>query len=230
MYYKRRLCLSSGRNTAFFTDLRLSEETGFRVRVSTSDDFRCTAILTGTPSDGTEKKSAARAVGIILGQYLSGRKRVLAAGIGNAAVTPDSLGPRCIEHLIPSPDTTPSLFTLTPGVPAKTGMDTASLVRCAAGIVCSDCILTIDALAAQSEESLASVIQITDQGTSPGSGIGNSESSLICTGTMGIPVISVGVPTVMENGRLLVTPADCDRIADTFSQILALGIINALFR
>lgn len=229
MYYKRRSCLSSSQSTVFSTDRKLSEQTGFRVLAGSSDTFRCTSILTGNSADPLLKKRASEAVGLILRQYLTDRKRVLAAGIGNSAVTPDSLGPRCIGRLIPSPDTTPSLYTTSPGVPAKTGIDTAAMVRSAAEIVRADCILTVDALASRSEESLASMIQITDQGTAPGSGAGNGESSPICTDTMGIPVISVGVPTVKESGNLLVTPADCDRIIDTFSQILARGITNALF-
>lgn len=232
MYYKRRLCIGGGADHAFSGAGELSETAGLQVLSGTADTFRYSTILTGSLPDTASQRRAANALVLILGQYLGNRtgKRYLAAGIGNLSVTPDSLGPRCIGRLISSPDTSPALFTVTPGIPAKTGMDTARTVRALAESIRADCIITVDALAAKSRESLASVIQITDQGTAPGSGTGSGESSVICRETMGIPVVSVGVPTVIESGELLVTPADCDRVTDVFSRVLAWGITGALFR
>ncbi len=233
MHYNRRLCISGSENECLFTDRELSEAAGFKVITGTAQGFRFTSIHTGSLTDTASQRRAADALFRILRQYLGDsrrQKRYLAAGIGNPEITPDSLGPRCIGRLVPSPDTSPALFTVTPNIPAKTGIDSAKTIRAAAEIVRADCIITADALAAVSQESLASVIQVTDQGTFPGSGTGESESSIICSESMGIPVISVGVPTVMESGEFLVTPADCDRVTDVFSRVLAWGITNALYR
>ncbi len=229
MHYNRRQYLAVSENTPLREDPSLSETAGLKVLTCRTNALHVSSILTGKPADPDGRKRAGRALGQVLAQFHPGT-RVLCAGIGNPAVTPDSLGPRCIAKLVPSPDTVPALFTVAPDVPSRTGMDTAGLIRAAAQLVRADCIITVDALAAQSEESLASLIQITDRGTEPGSGTGESQSSAITEETMGIPVISVGVPTIIEAGNLLVTPADCDLIADIFSGILAWGITSALFR
>jgi len=229
MIYKRRQCISVSESPPPDGGLSITSAAGFKVLTRRSNPLSASSILTGKPSDGRLRIRAADAVCQVLRQYCHG-SRILCAGIGNPAVTPDSLGPRCIANLIASPDTTPALFTLTPDVPARTGLDTASLIRAAADLAQADCIITVDALAARSESSLASLIQITDHGTAPGSGTSESVSSAITSQTMGIPVISVGVPTVIESGDLLVTPADCDFITDLFAKILSRGILCALFR
>lgn len=229
MIYTRRICISGCEEHPFHRDQKLSDAAGFEVFTCLANGCFCTSLHTGNLQDPREQKRASAAVGKILAGCLTG-KRILAAGIGNPLVTPDSLGPRCISRLIPSPDSTPSLFTTAPDIPARTGMDTARLVRGTAKTARADCIITVDALAGQSEENLASVIQITDMGNTPGSGTDTAVSGKISTGTMGIPVISVGVPTVIARNGLLVTNADCDSTAEIFSRVIAYGILNALFR
>ncbi|MBQ8513731.1 MAG: GPR endopeptidase [Clostridia bacterium] len=228
MIYTRRTLISEGENRLPHTRPERSSVHGFDVVTHRTDISSCVTIRTGELPDAASQKRAGDALGQILKQF-EPHGRILAAGIGNPAVTPDSPGPRCIGKLTPSPDTSPALFPVSPGIPASTGLDTADIVKALAGTVHADCIITVDALAAASEDSLGTVIQITDQGTSPGSGTDSAVSGIICRETMGIPVISVGVPTVIESGRMLVTPADCDRIAETYARVIAWGILRALF-
>lgn len=133
----------------------------------------------------------------------------LVVGLGNASVTPDSLGPRvignlqvtrhlemeygkdfCREHNLPM------LSGIVPGVMAQTGMETAEIIK---GIVAQtkpDLIIAIDALAARSVRRLGTTIQLTDTGIHPGSGVGNHRHSLTKE-SLGIPVLAIGVPTVV---------------------------------
>ena len=228
MIYTRRTLISSAADTASRTSRNTESVLGFDVITHRTDTSVCVTIRTGTLPSSSDQKRAGEALGQILAGFgLCGR--ILAAGIGNADITPDSMGPRCMKKLTPSPDTTPALFLFTPGIPASTGIDTAEAVKAIAEAVKADCIITVDALAAASEDSLGTVIQVTDQGMTPGSGTEQTASGIICRETMGIPVISVGVPTVIESGSMLVTPADCDRIAETYARVIAWGILRALF-
>lgn len=138
-------------------------------------------------------------------KYLS----VFVAGLGNLQVTPDSLGPRVIENLQMtrhlnleySPDFCqvkglPVLSGMAPGVMGQTGMETAEIVKGAAVETRPDLIIAVDALAARSARRLASTIQLADTGIHPGSGVGNHRKGLTRE-SLGIPVIAVGIPTVI---------------------------------
>lgn len=135
--------------------------------------------------------------------------RILIAGLGNLQVTPDSLGPRVVEqlqmtrHLNVEYDpgfcrrnALPVLSGIVPGVMAQTGMETAEIIK---GIVSQtepDLLIAVDALAARSVRRLTATIQLTDTGIHPGSGVGNHRHSLTRE-SLGIPVIAIGVPTVV---------------------------------
>ncbi len=138
-------------------------------------------------------------------KYLS----VFVAGLGNMQVTPDSLGPRVIENLQMtrhlnleySPDFCrmkglPVLSGMAPGVMGQTGMETAEIVKGAVVETRPDLIIAVDALAARSARRLASTIQLADTGIHPGSGVGNHRKGLTRE-SLGIPVIAVGIPTVI---------------------------------
>lgn len=134
---------------------------------------------------------------------------VLVAGLGNIQVTPDSLGPRVIENLHMTRHLNleyssdfcrtrglPVLSGIAPGVMGQTGMETAEIIKGAAEETEPDLILAVDALAARSAARLASTIQLADTGIHPGSGVGNHRRGLTRE-ELGIPVIAVGVPTVI---------------------------------
>lgn len=134
---------------------------------------------------------------------------VLVAGLGNASVTPDSLGPRVLNNLqvtrhlkVQYGDdfwmgrTMPVISGIVPGVMAQTGMESAEILK---GIIKEtepDLILVIDALAARSVKRLGTTIQLTDTGIHPGSGVGNHRHSLTLE-SLGVPVMAIGVPTVV---------------------------------
>lgn len=139
---------------------------------------------------------------------------LLVAGLGNADITPDAIGPEAVRRLsvtrhLRRLDT--ALFStvglceiaaLTPGVLGQTGVETVELVRGAAEAVSPDLVIAIDALAARSLTRLASTVQLSDTGIQPGSGIGNARRALNRE-TVGVPVMALGVPTVVDSATLV---------------------------
>lgn len=139
---------------------------------------------------------------------------VLVVGLGNRAVTADSLGPLVIDNLHVTrhvlleygpaayESTTNMISGIVPGVMAKTGMESMEIVR---GVVDStepDVIIVVDALAARSTKRLNRTIQITNTGIHPGSGVGNHRSTLN-EETLGKPVIAIGIPTVVDAATIV---------------------------
>ena len=127
--------------------------------------------------------------------FLHGQPVILVAGLGNQSVTPDSLGPRTVNNLSVSQNET-GLKAIAPGVMAQTGMETARILSGLIREIKPDLVIAIDALAARSIRRLGTTIQLTDTGIHPGSGVGNHRHSLTQE-TLGIPVLAVGVPTVV---------------------------------
>ena len=135
--------------------------------------------------EGEEKKTP----------FLYSQPVILVAGLGNQSVTPDSLGPRTVNNLSVSQNET-GLKAIAPGVMAQTGMETARILSGLIREIKPDLVIAIDALAARSIRRLGTTIQLTDTGIHPGSGVGNHRHSLTKE-TLGIPVLAVGVPTVV---------------------------------
>jgi len=130
---------------------------------------------------------------------------VLAVGLGNRAVTSDSLGPKVVDELWITrhlENASPKISGIVPGVMAQTGMESAELVRGAAELIRPDLVVAVDALAARSTERLAATVQLSDTGIQPGSGIGNGRRALNRE-TVGVPVMALGVPTVVESSTLV---------------------------
>ncbi len=120
-------------------------------------------------------------------------KKILVVGLGNRDATPDALGPTVINSI----QTGDLVLGVAPGVRAQTGMETADYVRGIAKEGHAGVIIAIDSLAARNTCRLNNTIQITDTGIHPGSGVGNHRNA-INEQTMGIPVIAIGVPTVVD--------------------------------
>lgn len=132
----------------------------------------------------------------------------LIIGLGNRLSTADSLGPNCIDKIM----VTRHLFELntnikkgirkvaaiTPGVMANTGIETYDIITSLIKKINPKFLIVIDALASSSISRINKTIQITDTGIHPGSGIGNNRKE-ISEDTIGIPVIAIGVPTVVES-------------------------------
>lgn len=179
--------------------------------------------------------------------------KVLFCGLGNAGITADALGPMICRRLRvvggdESPPTAePTLYAISPGVPAQSGIGTGERLRILAERLRVDLILTADAVAARTVRRLASVIQVSDYGVKAGSGIG-LHSDEISGKTMPCPVISIGVPTVIRASVLigdalrahgvpsvwsaeeefLVSNSEIDVICECYANLIG-GAVNRIF-
>lgn len=140
---------------------------------------------------------------------------VLVAGLGNRDVTPDALGPQAVSNLMITRhlireygremmgmDGCCVVSGIVPGVMAQTGMETLEILQGIIEETRPDLLIVIDALAARSTRRLGRTVQITDTGIQPGSGVGNHRGSLTKE-SLGIPVIAIGVPTVVEAAAIV---------------------------
>ena len=130
----------------------------------------------------------------------------LIVGLGNDKSTPDSLGPLTINNIVVTnhiyildelSDNYKRLSAINPGVMGETGIETSDIIESVVERIKPDYLIVIDSLASRSIERLNKTIQITDTGIHPGSGIGNKRKE-ISEDTLKIPVIAIGVPTVVD--------------------------------
>ena len=190
---------------------------------------------------------------------------VLIVGLGNREVTADALGPQVVDNLLITRHVVRAygkaaynctrmnlVSSIEPGVMAKTGMETAEIISGVVKETQPDVLIVVDALAARSPRRLCRTVQLSDTGLIPGSGVGNARMALD-EEHLGIPVIAVGVPTVVEAATLcldlldqagqegfdpalfrqegaewFVTPRNVDSEVETLSRVLGLGISTAL--
>ena len=156
-------------------------------------------------NDGSFHKEMSEALFLNLKEMLGKRKKILIAGLGNANVTADSLGPKVVNNLCITRhleregigEYQYELSAIAPGVMAQTGIETSEILESLAAKIRPDVLIAIDALAARSSSRLNKTIQISDTGISPGSGVGNHRSE-ITEHTIGVPVFAIGVPTVIS--------------------------------
>lgn len=163
----------------------------------------------------------------LVGQLIPMEKEdisVLVVGLGNREVTPDALGPNVVDnmmitrHIIKEfgkyalgKNHTQKISGIVPGVMAQTGMESEEIIKGVIEETSPDYIVAIDALAARSTKRLNRTIQITDTGINPGSGVGNHRHA-INRETMGIPVIAIGIPTVVDAATI---------VTDTMSDLIS---------
>lgn len=136
----------------------------------------------------------------------------LIIGLGNDKSTPDSLGPKVVSKVLVTrylfvlgedvSDGIRDVSAISPGVMASTGIETVDIVSSLVNRIKPSFVIVIDALAASSMERVNKSIQITDTGIHPGSGVGNKRKE-ISYDTLGIPVIALGVPTVVESSIIV---------------------------
>lgn len=140
---------------------------------------------------------------------------ILVVGLGNREVTADALGPHVVDNLFITRhivkeygkaayncDRMNQISALEPGVMARTGMETAEIVKGVVAETKPDVLIVIDALAARSTKRLNRTIQITNTGIQPGSGVGNHRNAL-SKESLGIPVIAIGIPTVVDAATIV---------------------------
>ena len=140
---------------------------------------------------------------------------VLVVGLGNRDVTADSLGRSTVDNLFITrhiireygkqayhASHINQISSLVPGVMAKTGMETAEIIKGVINETKPDIVIVIDALAARSTKRLNRTVQITDTGIHPGSGVGNHRNALTKE-SLGVPVIAIGIPMVVDAGTIV---------------------------
>lgn len=191
---------------------------------------------------------------------------ILVVGLGNSNITPDALGPKTIDSVLATRHITGEIAkssgldnlrpvaALAPGVLGQTGIEVSEIILSVAKNISPSSIIIIDALASKETKRLGRTIQISNTGISPGSGVGNSRPA-IDKNTIGIPVISIGVPTVVDaitlvsniipdfnedilnlirskvypkGEPMMVTPREVDLLIERASKLIAMSINCAL--
>ena len=144
----------------------------------------------------------------VIGEHVTDTEDILVVGLGNMYVTPDALGPKVIPHIeitrhileympkVMPEDTRPD-SAISPGVLGTTGIETMEVLKGIVDNIHPQLLIVIDALASRSIERISSSIQIADTGIVPGAGVDNKRKE-ISNKTLGIPVIALGIPTVVD--------------------------------
>ena len=186
----------------------------------------------------------------------------LVVGLGNRAITPDNIGPAAADHTMVTRhlvEQVPEHFgsfrpvaALAAGVLGTTGVESGELVKAVTEKIRPSCVIAVDALASRSLSRVCNTIQLSDTGITPGSGVGNARAALDRR-SLGVPVIAVGVPTVVDGATLaadllaeagqadldpqalrgagegvLVTPRDIDAKVTDLAKVVGFGINLAL--
>lgn len=193
-----------------------------------------------------------------LRSLLPERGTVLVVGLGNTDITPDAVGPKSVSTVLATRHISRELSEeiglgelrsvagFVPGVLGRTGLEAAESVRGLVSAVEPSAIIAIDALAARKLSRLGTTVQISDIGIIPGSGVGNARKE-ITEDSVGVPVISVGIPTVVDvctlvndltdsKGKIdenrgqdmIITPREIDIVIERASELIGMSINKAL--
>lgn len=168
---------------------------------------------------------------------------VLVAGVGNMDITADALGPKTNSYILATRhisaelkkqmgfENLKSVSSIRTGVLGETGIESAEFIKGIVNVIKPSCVIVVDALASTSAERLGTTVQISDTGISPGSGVGNHRFE-ISKNTLGIPVIAVGIPTVVsagiikgnEESSMFVTPREIDKVTEQGAKLIGMSI------
>lgn len=168
---------------------------------------------------------------------------ILVAGIGNMDITADALGPKTNSYVLATRHISQelkkdmgftnlkSVSTVRTGVLGETGIESAEIIKGIVNVINPSCVIAVDALASSSAERLGTTVQLSDTGISPGSGVGNHRFE-ISEKTLGVPVVSVGIPTVVSTGvikgaednSMFVTPREIDRVTEQGAKLIGMSI------
>ncbi len=239
---------------------RLTADDALAAQLGKPPGVYLTAALPPLTDDEHALERYARVIGTQLRALLPADGTVLVVGLGNDAITPDALGPRTAARVLATRHIPDELArsvgltnlrpcaVITPGVLGNTGVESGETVAGVCRTVCPTAVIAVDALAARSVARLGCTVQLSDTGIAPGSGVGNHRRAL-CRDTLGVPVIGLGVPTVVDAKTLafdltgadadpdaveprgcamMVTPREIDLMIDRASRLLAMTIHAAL--
>ena len=169
-------------------------------------------------------------------QLVPPRGRLFAAGLGNPDVTQDSLGAVCVRSMTARKGCRYSMAAIETDVAAKTGLETARLVKAAARELKADCVIAIDAFSCNDPSYIGKTVQLGSAGIIPGSGAGACADGELTPELLGCPIVSVGVPTVtalssvtheQAHSRYLISPADIDTIINMWAEVIG-GAIDSI--
>ena len=149
----------------------------------------------------------------VIGNHIDSQGEILVVGLGNIYVTPDALGPKVINEIevtrhiinyLPQyiEEGTRMVSAISPGVLGTTGIETVEILKGIVDNTKPKLVVVIDALASRSIERISSTVQLSDTGIVPGAGVGNTRSE-ISQKTLGVPVVAIGIPTVVETAVLV---------------------------
>lgn len=195
------------------------------------------------------KEEIARELGRICDLCDVSTERILVVGLGNRELTPDALGPLAADEVeatmhLKAEDRElfetlgcSEICVFCPDVTVNSGMMSAELVKCVADAVRPTAVLAIDSLASRSEERLGNTVQVTNTGIIPGTGVGQ-RGARIDGALLGVPVISIGIPTVIGRANLcgsegvgekdcFLSPKGINRIVKNGAKIIGGGINRA---
>ncbi|MBE6756681.1 MAG: GPR endopeptidase [Ruminococcaceae bacterium] len=212
-------------------------------------------------SDGEILDSKLHVLSSEIRKMLPDEGTVLVVGLGNISITPDALGPKAASYILATRHISSELAKsvgltslrsvagISPGVLGQTGIETGEIIRGIVDRIKPSCVVTVDALASRNLSRLGSTVQMSDTGISPGSGVGNARKRLD-EETLGVKVISIGVPTVVdgatlahdlidreksadysvlpESEEMMVTPKEIDLLVERASKLVGLAINCAL--
>lgn len=204
------------RNGISVTTATVYEGVGERNAAKPAGEYITLAIGNAWQNDKKVFSETAVAVAEEISAILPhGNGAVLVVGLGNEDITPDSLGPRVVKELLITrhiEEIDPVLFTnagfgsvaaIATGVLGQTGVESAEIVKSVCNTVNPKCVIAIDSLASRRLSRLATTVQISNSGIAPGSGVSNKRKA-ISRELLGVPVISLGVPTVVDAATLAV--------------------------
>ena len=168
---------------------------------------------------------------------------ILVAGLGNMDITADALGPKTNSYVLATRhissdlrkemgfENLKSVSTVRTGVLGETGIESAEIIKGIVNVINPSCVIAVDALASSSAERLGTTVQLSDTGIFPGSGVGNHRFE-ISEKTLGVPVVSIGIPTVVSTGvikgaddnSMFVTPREIDRVTEQGAKLIGMSI------
>ncbi len=214
------------------TVVQVLDETGERAMGKARGTY-----LTMELGDCRARAQAAEQLAGHLRELLPEKGSVTVVGLGNRAVTPDALGTSTVNEVLVTGQLDGDFSFLRPvtafcpGVKGQTGMESLEVVQAVIERVKPACVIAVDALAAAKLAHIGTVVQLSNTGIQPGSGVGNRRAQL-CEKTLGVPVLALGVPTVTDldaagSGRI-VTTADIDATVRAMAKLLGSAVNQAL--
>ena len=244
------------KGTVKFTKIRILNEKGSEALGKPVGTY-ITAEIPQLMKNPVDDEEIIEAIADELCSLLPDKGTVLVAGLGNTDITPDAVGPKSVSKVLATRHISKELSQeiglgelrsvagFIPGVLGRTGVEAAESVKGLARSVSPSAVIAVDALAARKLSRLGTTVQISDIGIIPGSGVGNARKE-ITERTVGVPVISVGIPTVVDVGTLvsdltgtenkipdesrdmIITPREIDIVIERASELIGMSINKAL--